>query len=187
LPASSPQAARASGSRAPTLPRREPWLHKSAPLHGADAVVLALRFGVLEGVIDEIAELLTNKVLVVPTNPVGLDGSGNVEHLLPQGQSSGEVVSGWLPAGAHFAMAFGTMSGNLLEPSSNRSPELAVLFYATDDDHAGKKVERLIRTAGFEPVKVGGVEQSSRLEVGGDLHDLVVGAAEARSLVAPPA
>jgi predicted dinucleotide-binding enzyme len=45
----------------------------------------------------------------------------------------------------------------------------------------------LIRTAGFEPVKVGGVEQSSRLEVGGDLHDLVVGAAEARSLVAPPA
>jgi predicted dinucleotide-binding enzyme len=44
-------------------------------------------------------------------------------------------------------------------------------------------VERLIRTAGFEPVKVGGVEQSGRLEVGGDLHDLVVGPAEARSLI----
>ena len=156
-------------------------------LDGADAVVLALRFGVLKGVIDEIAEALTNKVLVVPSNPVGLDGSGNVERLLPEGQSSGEVVSGWLPAGAHFAMAFGTMSGKLLEPSANRSPERAVLFYATDDDHAGEEVERLIRTAGFEPVKVGGVEQSSRLEVGGDLHDLVVGAAEARSLVAPPA
>jgi predicted dinucleotide-binding enzyme len=41
----------------------------------------------------------------------------------------------------------------------------------------------LIRTAGFEPVKVGGVEQSGRLEVGGDLHDLVVGPAEARSLI----
>jgi predicted dinucleotide-binding enzyme len=34
-------------------------------------------------------------------------------------------------------------------------------------------VGRLIRTAGFEPVKVGGIEQSGRLEVGGDLHDLV--------------
>jgi hypothetical protein len=44
------------------------------------------------------------------------------------------------------------------------------------------EVERLIRTAGFEPVKVGGIEQSGRLEVGGDLHDLVVGPAEARSL-----
>ena len=59
----------------------------------------------------------------------------------------------------------------------------AVLFYVTDDDRAGEEVERLIRTAGFEPVKVGGIEQSGRLEVGGDLHDLVVGAAEARSLI----
>jgi 8-hydroxy-5-deazaflavin:NADPH oxidoreductase len=53
----------------------------------------------------------------------------------------------------------------------------------TDDDRAGKEVERLIRTAGFEPVKVGGTEQSSRLEVGGDLHDLVVSPAKARSLI----
>ncbi len=80
------------------------------------------------------------------------------------------------------AMAFGTMSADLFESSSKRSPELAVLFYVTDDDRAGAEVERLIRTAGFEPVKVGGIEQSGRLEVGGDLHDLVVGPAEARSL-----
>ncbi len=80
-------------------------------------------------------------------------------------------------------MAFGTMSADLFESSSNRSPELAVLFYATDDDRAGEEVERLIRTAGFEPVKVGGIEQSGRLEVGGDLHDLVVGPAQARSLI----
>jgi predicted dinucleotide-binding enzyme len=103
--------------------------------------------------------------------------------LLPKGQSSGEVVAGWLPAGARLAMAFGTMSGGLLEPASNRSPEPAVLFYATDDDKAGEEVQRLIRTAGFEPVKAGGLEQSSRLEVGGDLHDLVVGPAQARSLI----
>jgi hypothetical protein len=80
-------------------------------------------------------------------------------------------------------MAFGTMSADLFESSSNRSPELAVLFYATDDDRAGEEVERLIRAAGFEPVKVGGIEQSGRLEVGGDLHDLVVGAAQSRSLI----
>ena len=46
-----------------------------------------------------------------------------------------------------------------------------------------EEVERLIRTAGFEPVRAGGIEQSGRLEVGGDLHDLVVGPAEARSLI----
>ncbi len=152
-------------------------------LHHAGAVVLPLRFPVLKGVIAEIADALGDRVVVVPSNPVGLDAQGNVSRLLPKEQSSGEVVAGWLPAGARLAMAFGTMSGGLFESSSHRSPELAVLFYATDDDRAGEEVERLIRTAGFEAVKIGGVEQSSRLEVGGDLHDLVVGPAEARSLI----
>jgi predicted dinucleotide-binding enzyme len=152
-------------------------------LPGADAVVLALRFTVLKGVIDEIADALADKALIVPSNPVGLDAQGNVSRLLPAGQSSGEIVAGWLPTGTRLVMAFGSMSGDLFRSSSNRSPEPAVLFYVTDDDQAGEEVERLIRIVGFEPVKVGGIEQSSRLEVGGDLHDLVVGPAEARSLI----
>jgi hypothetical protein len=80
-------------------------------------------------------------------------------------------------------MAFGTLPADLFESASNRSPEPAVLFYVTDDDRAGQEVERLIRTAGFEPVRAGGIGQSGRLEVGGDLHGLVVGLAEARSLI----
>jgi predicted dinucleotide-binding enzyme len=152
-------------------------------LQAADAVVLALRFGVLKGVIDEVADSLTDKPVVVPSNPFGIDAQGNVSRLLPEGQSSGEVIAGWLPRGVGLAMAFGTMSADIFESSSNRLPELAVLFYATDDDRAGREVQRLIAAAGFEPVKVGGIEQSSRLEVGGDLHDLVVGPAQARSLI----
>jgi 8-hydroxy-5-deazaflavin:NADPH oxidoreductase len=152
-------------------------------LQGAGAVVLALRFTVLKAVIDEIAGSLTGKLVVVPSNPLTTDAQGNVSRLLREGQSSGEVVAGWLPAGARLAMAFGTMSADLLESAGNRSPEPAVLFYAADDDRADQEVERLIRTAGFEPVKAGGIEQTGRLEVGGDLHDLVVGPAEARSLI----
>jgi len=152
-------------------------------LQGADAVVLALRFTVLKGVIDEIAGSLTGQLVVVPSNPLTLDAHGNLSRVLPEGQSSGKVVAGWLPAGARLALALGSMSADLFESASNRSPEPAVLFYATDDDRVGEEVERLIRTAGFEPVKAGGIEQSGRLEVGGDLHDLVVGPAEARSLI----
>ncbi len=152
-------------------------------LQSADAVVLALRFTVLKGVIEEIADSLADKLVVVPSNPFGIDAQGNVSRLLPEAQSSGEVIAGWLPTAARFAMAFGTMSADVLESSSNRSPEPTVLFYATADDSAGKQVERLIRTAGFEPAKVGGIEQSSRLEVGGDLHDLVVGPTQARLLI----
>jgi 8-hydroxy-5-deazaflavin:NADPH oxidoreductase len=153
-------------------------------LQGADAVVLALRFSALKGVIDEIADALAEKLVVIPSNPLATDAEGHVSRLLPQGQSSGEVLAGWLPGGARLAMAFGTMKADLLESSSNRSPEPAVLFYATDESRAGEEVERLIRTAGFEPMKVGGIGQSSRLEVGGDLHELVIGPAAARSLIA---
>jgi len=151
-------------------------------LRGADTVVLALRFTVLKGVIAEIAGPLAGKVVIVPSNPVSTDAHGNLSRVLPEGQSSGKAVAGWLPAGARLAMAFGTLPADLLESSANRSPEPAVLFYAADDDRAGEEVERLIRTAGFEPVKAGGIEQSGRLEVGGDLHGLVVGPAGARSL-----
>jgi 8-hydroxy-5-deazaflavin:NADPH oxidoreductase len=91
-----------------------------------------------------------------------------------------------LPSAALLAMAFGSMSADLFESASNRSPEPAALFYVTDDDRADTEVERLIRTAGFEPVKTGGIEQSGRLEVGGDLHDLIVGPAQARSLIRRP-
>jgi 8-hydroxy-5-deazaflavin:NADPH oxidoreductase len=155
----------------------------SDAVQGADAVVLALRFTVLKGVIDEIAGALAGRVVVVPSNPITADAQGNLTRVLPDGPSSGQVVAGWLPAGAHLAMAFGSMSASLFQSAGHRSPEPAVLFYVTDDDRAGEEVERLIRTAGFEPVRVGGLDQSGRLEVGGDLHDLVVGPAQARSLV----
>ena len=83
--------------------------------------------------------------MVVPSNPITADAHGNISRLLPDGQASGNVVAGWLPAGTRLAMAFGTLPADLLESSSNQSPKRAVLFYATDDDQAGHEVERLIR------------------------------------------
>jgi NADP oxidoreductase coenzyme F420-dependent len=62
-------------------------------LQGADAVVLALRFTVLKGVIDEIADPLTDKLVVVPSNPLTIDAQGNLSRVLPEGQSSGKVVA----------------------------------------------------------------------------------------------
>jgi 8-hydroxy-5-deazaflavin:NADPH oxidoreductase len=46
-----------------------------------------------------------------------------------------------------------------------------VLFYATDDDTAATTVEGLLRAAGFDPLKAGGVADAGRIEApGGDLH-----------------
>jgi predicted dinucleotide-binding enzyme len=47
---------------------------------------------------------LSGKLVVVPGNPLGTDAQGNVSRVLPEGQSSGQVVAGWWPA-ARLAMA----------------------------------------------------------------------------------
>ena len=67
--------------------------------------------------------------------------------------------------------AFGTLAADSLASSQNREPRPAVIFYATDDDIAEETIEQLIRTAGFEPVKAGGLGVAGRIEMpGGDLH-----------------
>ena len=46
-----------------------------------------------------------------------------------------------------------------------------MLFYATDDDTAATTIERLVRAAGFDPLKAGGLADAGRIEApGGDLH-----------------
>lgn len=46
-----------------------------------------------------------------------------------------------------------------------------MLFYATDDISINADIEQLILHNGFEPVRVGGIDQSIRIEVFGDLHE----------------
>ena len=89
------------------------------------------------------------------------------------------VIAVWLPDfeqliaqyGARLVMAFGTLSAPTLSAAMRREPERAVLFYAADDDAAGDLVADLIRVSGYEPVKVGGLDQSIRIEMFGDLHE----------------
>src|SRR5712692_10235238 len=99
------------------------------------------------------------------------DESGQMIRTLPDAQSSGSVVAALLPAGAHYVKAFGTLAADALASAANREPQRAVLLYATDDDTAATTIERLIRVAGFEPLKAGGVADAGRIEMpGGDLH-----------------
>ncbi|HEY6312293.1 MAG TPA: hypothetical protein VIY52_16020 [Streptosporangiaceae bacterium] len=44
-------------------------------------------------------------------------------------------------------------------------------FYAADDAAVGDLVAELIRAGGFDPVSVGGLDQSIRIEMFGDLHE----------------
>jgi predicted dinucleotide-binding enzyme len=138
---------------------------------GADIVVFAVWLDTIKELIAKDARLLENKVVVDPSNPLGFDESGQMIRTLPDGQSSGSVVAALLPSSAHYVKAFGTLAAEGLASGANREPQRAVLFYATDDDAAATTIVRLIRAAGFEPLKAGGVADAGRIEMpGGDLH-----------------
>jgi len=116
-------------------------------------------------------DLLAGKVIIDPTNPVGPVGAGGYRKVIDEQESSGQLLAGLLPAGAMLVKAFGTLSAPSLAAASRREPDRAVLFYAADDDTAGDLVAGLIRAAGFDPVRVGGLDQSIRIEMFGDLHE----------------
>jgi predicted dinucleotide-binding enzyme len=137
----------------------------------SDVVVLALWLDAMRFFIPEFAGKLVGKMIVDPSNPVGPDGKGGVKRTLPAEQSSGQIVASLLPRGARFVKAFGTLSAESFASAARRTPKRAVLFYATDDAGAGETVARLITAAGFDAVKVGGVDQAIRIEFGGDLSE----------------
>ena len=155
----------------------------------ADAVVFALWLDDMKHVIAKHAALLENKVVVDPSNPIGFDENGQVFRTLPDGESAGSVVAALLPAESHYVKAFGTLGAESLASAANREPR-AVLFFATDDEVAAAAVERLIRVAGFEPLRAGGVANAGRIEgPGGDLSQYGLNGAildldEARAAVA---
>jgi len=120
--------------------------------------------------IGEVVDLLPGKLVIDPSNPVSVAPDGTLTRTLPEGQSSGELVASLLPAGTRFVKASGSVAATMLGSNGDRAPKRAVLFYATDDAKAATEVERLIRIAGFDPVRAGGVAKAGRIEVGGDLH-----------------
>jgi 8-hydroxy-5-deazaflavin:NADPH oxidoreductase len=137
----------------------------------AGVLVVALWLDAFEQVIGQYGDRLAGKVIVDPSNPVGPDGSGGYHKVIGEQESSGQILAGLPPAGATLVKAFGTLSAPTLAAAARREPERAVQFYATDDDAAGDLVAELIRAGGYEPVRVGGLDQSVRIEMFGDLHE----------------
>jgi 8-hydroxy-5-deazaflavin:NADPH oxidoreductase len=154
----------------------------------SDMIIFGVWFNVIRELIPQYRDKLAGKVVVDPSNPIAPDAKGGFKKTIPQNESSGQILAALLPSGTKFVKAFGTLGAASLKSGAHRSPEPAVLFYASDDETAGNEVASLIRDIGFAPVRVGGIDQSIRLEVFGDLHEFgklgrLVNAKEALSLI----
>ena len=143
----------------------------AAAIKEADIIVLAIWFEAIKEFLHTYATELQGKIIVDPSNPIAPDEKGGFKKIIDKDQSSGQVLSSLLPKGAKLAKALGTLSAASLSKAAFLQPDKAVLFYATDDGSINTAIEDLIRDSGFEPVRIGGINQSTRIEVFGDLHE----------------
>jgi len=154
----------------------------------ADIIIFAVYFDAIKALIAQYRSDLAGKIIVDPSNPIAPDGKGGFKKTIPADQSSGQLLAALIPGDAELVKAFGTLGAESLASGANRSPHRAVLFYASDFPEAGRAVAKLIKASGFSPVFVGGISQSIRIEVGGDLHEFgklgkLVSAKEAETIV----
>lgn len=145
-------------------------LEIAAAIKEADIIVLAIYFDPIKEVFQQYASELQGKIIVDPSNPIAPDEKGGFKKIIGEDQSAGELLSILLPKGAKLAKALGTLSVASLSAAAFQIPA-NVLFYATDDTSINADIEQLIQDNGFEPVRVGGLDQSIRIEVFGDLHE----------------
>ena len=137
----------------------------------AGIIVLTVWFDTIKEVLHTYAAELQGKIIIDPSNPIAPEEKGGFKKTIGIDQSAGQILSSLLPKDAKLAKAFGTLGAASLEKSAFLQHDKAVLFYATDDAAINPEIEILIRDSGFEPVRVGGLDQSIRIEVFGDLHE----------------
>lgn len=143
----------------------------SAAIKDADVIIPAIYFNSLKEFFQTYSAELEGKIIVDVSNPIAPDGNGGFRKILAQDESAGKILSDLIPKNAKLVKAFGTLGvGTLLKAAFNE-PERKVLFYASDCINNNQQIEELITDSGFVPFHVGGLTQSIRIEVFGDLHE----------------
>lgn len=137
----------------------------------ADVIIPAIYFDKIKEFLKTYAKELSGKIVVDVSNPIAPDGKGGFKKIIDQEQSAGKILSELTPSETAFVKAFGTLGAGSLLNAAFSEPERKVLFYATDSTNSNKIMEELITGSGFLPFHVGGIDQSIRIEVFGDLHE----------------
>jgi hypothetical protein len=126
----------------------------------AEVVFLATPFQANEAALKSVSEELKGKILVDCTNPVG----PNLTHGLNSSQSGSEMVQK-IVSETKVVKAFTIYGFENFEDSSYPGyPIKPVMMYCGRDSEAKRVVGELIAQLGWQPLDVGGLEQSLHLE-----------------------
>lgn len=137
----------------------------------AEVIIPAISFNTLKEFFQTYSTELEGKIIVDVSNPIAPNGNGGFKKIIGEQESAGEILSAIIPKSAKLVKAFGTLGAGSLLNAAFTEPDKKVLFYASDSTNSNQKIEELIASSGFEPINVGGIKQSIRIEVFGNLHE----------------
>jgi predicted dinucleotide-binding enzyme len=142
-----------------------------------DAVLIAVPYGALPAVAQQVGAQLKGKVVIDPNNPVpARDGEMAV-----QAKEKGAAVStaAILP-GARLVRAFNSWGYQKLAAEANRPAPRMAIPLASDDAQALKLGVQLVRDAGFDPVPAGSLAASKAFDLGSAVSGKAMTADEMR-------
>ncbi len=141
-------------------------------IRDADVIIPAIYFSALKEFFQTYSKELDGKTIIDVSNPIAPNGNGGFKKIIGESESAGKILSDLIPKNAKLIKAFGTLSAGSLSDAAFNEPDKKVLFYASDSTNSKQQIEELISDSGFMPFHIGGIDQSVRIEVFGDLHEL---------------
>jgi len=142
-----------------------------------DAVLIAVPYGALPAVAQQVGEQLKGKIVIDPNNPVpARDGELGV-----QAKAKGAAVStAALLPGARLVRAFNSWGYQKVASEANRPAPRMGIPVASDDAGALKVGLQLVSDAGFDPVPAGSLAASKAFDLGSPVSGKVMTAEELR-------
>lgn len=142
-----------------------------------DAILIAVPYGALPAIRDQVGAQLKGKVVIDPNNPVpARDGE-----MAAQAREKGAAVStAALLPGARLVRAFNSWGYALMAREANRPAPRMAIPVAADDPAALKVGMQLVSDAGFDPVNAGSLADSKAFDLGSSVSGRVLTAPELR-------
>ena len=130
-----------------------------------EIVILAIPYGAIGGVIENLGAKLAGKTVIDITNPLNASYDGMA---VAAGTSGAEEIARALPANAKVFKAFNTTFAQPLLSGQVDGKQLDV-FIAGDDTEAKAKVKQLIDDGGLRAIDAGPLSRARQLEALGFL------------------
>jgi len=142
-----------------------------------DVVLVSVPYSAVPQIARDVADSVKGKVILDTSNPIpSRDGDmANAVRAKGTGLASQEYF-----AGARLVRAFNSVGFNSLRSESNRAGDKVAIPLAGDDAAALEVAKRLVVSAGFEPVVVGGLAKAKEFDPGTPAFGKALTAAELR-------